>query len=977
MEEEGLGDPPPTDCVVTNWGILSALDSLPTCDLSRFSRIDVGEESVDSGEEEANEEEAIGPSRSDSSLESTRLCGFLRKYKLGARSLTKTFKKRWFVFADSTCNLLYYRNPKDLIPLGEINISHATFTFDTASERTANNIFEVRVNNTTYWLEADDRNTMIFWLQELQTRRKVFRCRLANKTTGDGVNARHGLINFGDTPNCGSSPSELEPPILDSISMPEKTVGPTSAVSNSNRSAIKDISITHLKVEFRNMVSSMKPGRKTSNNHHGLHSPHDESRDLMTACSSPKPPSPMTTGKNRFPQFQDKFQLLKKYVGSKLITEPDKSPNCAKCEQLQTSLKSCQETALLVLEELDGVREMLKTAQREIGKLEAEGNIYREMMGRYSDDDYLKALSEKAAAEVELQSLIHDLSERFVRSEIQNRSLEIELQNLREDQVLYQDNIGVKDQIVVEQLSRITELEEALGKQCSYQDVTTNTDLCLINSTFDAIQEKCEAFELQNKFLNQEILELNQLLQQEEQRGDEYQVQLTQAEAQFYEMKSKYMYILHEISKSQTGVRISNSHQMVSQLLQDIIESDKSQNTKTSDDDLELSRKQQFPVDPYDQYGFSLQFTIEGEDLDSVAGNFLQRSQVLKTRRMNSDMLLVMKWEKFLISLGQRTPHRSRELKLMLREGISPQFRGKVWKICIDLAVSDMRSVCGSEYYKNLVERANRSTTICPIRHQVELDLLRTLPNNRYYECYESSGIPRLKNILLAFSVHNPTVGYCQGLNRLAAVLLLFLDEEESFWGLVAIIERLMPDRYYDHTLIAAHADQRVLKEIIAEKLPNLSDHFVELAFDVSLFTFNWFLAIFIDNIPVETYLRIWDSFLYEGSKILFRYTVAILKFCEEMILSKTDSADLHASMRLLGDSLTDVNRISQMAFSGLNPFPMRMITVKRHCHLQKLKVELEELEKLREQFQSSYSSQLCPNDDVISDITSDDESGQ
>lgn len=143
MEQEGLGDPPPPDCAVTNLGILSALDSLPTCDLPRFSGIDVGEESVESGEEEANEEEAIGPYRSDS-LESTRLCGFLRKYKLCSRSLTKTFKKRWFVFADSTCNLLYYRNPKDLIPLGEINISHATFTFDTASERIANNIFEIR-----------------------------------------------------------------------------------------------------------------------------------------------------------------------------------------------------------------------------------------------------------------------------------------------------------------------------------------------------------------------------------------------------------------------------------------------------------------------------------------------------------------------------------------------------------------------------------------------------------------------------------------------------------------------------------------------------------------------------------------------------------------------------------------------------------------------------------------------------------------
>lgn len=50
---------------------------------------------------------------------------------------------------------------------------------------------------------------------------------------------------------------------------------------------------------------------------------------------------------------------------------------------------------------------------------------------------------------------------------------------------------------------------------------------------------------------------------------------------------------------------------------------------------------------------------------------------------MNSDVLLVMKWEKFLIGLGERAPQRSRELKLMLREGISPQFRGKVWKMYV------------------------------------------------------------------------------------------------------------------------------------------------------------------------------------------------------------------------------------------------------------------------------------------------------
>ena len=45
-------------------------------------------------------------------------------------------------------------------------------------------------------------------------------------------------------------------------------------------------------------------------------------------------------------------------------------------------------------------------------------------------------------------------------------------------------------------------------------------------------------------------------------------------------------------------------------------------------------------------------------------------------------------------------------------------------------------------------------------------------------------------------------------MNRLVAILLLFLNEEDAFWGLVAIVESLMPAQYYDRTLIAAHADQ-------------------------------------------------------------------------------------------------------------------------------------------------------------------------
>ena len=45
---------------------------------------------------------------------------------------------------------------------------------------------------------------------------------------------------------------------------------------------------------------------------------------------------------------------------------------------------------------------------------------------------------------------------------------------------------------------------------------------------------------------------------------------------------------------------------------------------------------------------------------------------------------------------------------------------------------------------------------------QIELDLLRTLPNNKHYDNPNADGIPKLRRVLLAYSVHNPDVEYCQ-----------------------------------------------------------------------------------------------------------------------------------------------------------------------------------------------------------------------
>lgn len=67
---------------------------------------------------------------------------------------------------------------------------------------------------------------------------------------------------------------------------------------------------------------------------------------------------------------------------------------------------------------------------------------------------------------------------------------------------------------------------------------------------------------------------------------------------------------------------------------------------------------------------------------------------------------------------------------------------------------------------------------------------------------------------------------------------------------------------------MSVQADQRVLKDFLLEKLPRLAAHFEAHSIDVSLITFTWFLVVFVECLPSDILLPLWDAFLYEGTKV-------------------------------------------------------------------------------------------------------------
>lgn len=71
-----------------------------------------------------------------------------------------------------------------------------------------------------------------------------------------------------------------------------------------------------------------------------------------------------------------------------------------------------------------------------------------------------------------------------------------------------------------------------------------------------------------------------------------------------------------------------------------------------------------------------------------------------------------------------------------------------------------------------------------PDVRQIDLDVNRTYRDHIHFRERFSVLQISLFNILCAYSVYNTEVGYCQGMSQIAALLLMYLAEEDAFWAL-------------------------------------------------------------------------------------------------------------------------------------------------------------------------------------------------
>ncbi|XP_060572376.1 small G protein signaling modulator 3 homolog [Ruditapes philippinarum] len=336
----------------------------------------------------------------------------------------------------------------------------------------------------------------------------------------------------------------------------------------------------------------------------------------------------------------------------------------------------------------------------------------------------------------------------------------------------------------------------------------------------------------------------------------------------------------------------------------------------------------------YDEFGFKVEEEDGPEENSSklLSTPFIEDPQhrlkwIAYLEFTHNEEVEDLTWDK-VDSRFQRTE----KLRQMVRAGIPHSLRPQMW---IRLSGALDKKKKSDLTYKDIVKASSNDHLMTS--KQIEKDLLRTMPSNACYCNIHSTGIPRLRRILRGLAWLFPDIGYCQGTGVIAASLLLFMEEEDTFWMMCAIIEDLLPASYYSSTLLGIQADQRVLRQLITSYLPDtdlvLKEHDIGKIIESEI-GLHWFLTLFASVVHMKVLLRLWDLFFYDGTTTLFQMTMGMLKMKEIELKTLDNSAQIFNALSDVPGDVQDVDELIELAYRVCGSLTDIVVDTHRRKHL-------------------------------------------
>ena len=208
------------------------------------------------------------------------------------------------------------------------------------------------------------------------------------------------------------------------------------------------------------------------------------------------------------------------------------------------------------------------------------------------------------------------------------------------------------------------------------------------------------------------------------------------------------------------------------------------------------------------------------------------------------------------------------------------QLKNNLVKELIDYNIS-------SNIYKNILtlskESKDKNTTYSNVLEEIKRDIDRTFYTEKFKK---GNGKTMLINILSALAFIRPEIGYCQGMNFIAGALIELIEEEEKiFWIFLSFIDNIDLNLLFLANMPDYSIRVYQLNHYIKQYYPELFIHFKKHQINPDIFFSKWILTIFANYLPFHKLYKIWDLFIIDKWKAIFRISIILLGLMKEKLI--------------------------------------------------------------------------------------------
>ncbi|SCU99118.1 LAFA_0G22100g1_1 [Lachancea sp. 'fantastica'] len=226
-------------------------------------------------------------------------------------------------------------------------------------------------------------------------------------------------------------------------------------------------------------------------------------------------------------------------------------------------------------------------------------------------------------------------------------------------------------------------------------------------------------------------------------------------------------------------------------------------------------------------------------------------------------------WTRLVSNYAEVAKKDSFKLEQEIAGGIPPQVRGIIWQL---LSSSKSKEID--------VEYANLQSLESPHEKAIERDLSRTA-----FIPQEKAG--SLFGVLKAYSLHDPEVGYTQGMAFVATALLLNVESEsEAFGLLISLMVGYGLRELYLPNMPGLHLKLYQFDRLIEENSPSLYNHLARQGVRSSMYASQWFLTCFAYRFPLCFVLRILDVVFVEGLEAILKFASVLMLKNEKVLMT-------------------------------------------------------------------------------------------